>query len=53
MNWSQLSVNMRLSILAGETDVSSYLLAENDKLMAMLRGGSSKDACLKFINRNF
>ena len=51
--WETLSMNMKMSILAGETLIDGHLLAENDELVAMMKRGESQDACLYFINGNY
>jgi len=51
--WETLSYRAKLLILQGESTVMVELLLEDETLVAMLKRGESKEACLGYINKNW
>lgn len=53
MNWQEMSPNLKLNILCGESLVEIGLLASDAGLRRLIRSGADQAACLNYINENW
>lgn len=51
--WEQLHYTVKLRILEAESTVAVALLLEDEGLVNLIRQGTSKEACLTYINENW
>lgn len=51
-NWNQLSLNQKISLLAGIFEISSFLLQDDDILMMLLKTADF-DRIYEYISNNY
>jgi hypothetical protein len=51
--WDQWSLNQKISFLAGNFEISSFLLQDDDTLMKLLKTGAEFDQIYDYISDNY
>jgi hypothetical protein len=51
--WEKFDLNVKLSILSGETFVAVEVLLENEDFIKKIQAGMCQADCLDWISKNF